>query len=622
MGKAFSWFVPGYRRLVRRNLRIAFAGEKSREDVKQLTAEHFSALGRNFLVSLKTALMPIEEIEKRVTYEGREHIEAAAALGKGLIGAISHLANWELYARLPSLGAGIAPATLYQKVKNPFLNRHIEKRRAASGLTLFDRSTGFNGPTEHIRAGGGVGILFDQHAGDRGVWCPFFGRLASTTNLPALLSLRTGAPVISIGLFRNGPGKWKIVYQPPHFPPEKVGGRDARQAAINELTANLNGELESFVRSDPAEWFWVHDRWKTPLEKILLAPYRRGVFIPNKGAVPQKIKPFRILLRSPNPLGDACMAIPAIRAIKRGRIDAHLTILCRENLEPLWKRLPEVDAVIPVSKSCSKRKIGQLVRDTADFDAAILLPNSLSSAFEAKYAGIRHITGFEGHSRKRLLDHVVRPRKPGPPDHHVNHYLHLAEQIGADVEDRTRLMQFGGGKTKATPGEIRIGICPGAEYGNAKRYPLDRYSEALDAVRKKIPSDIQVRFLIFGSPNEREIGEELAAMLGDANFNRAGKTTIDGLIEELLTCDVLVSNDTGTMHLAAVMGIPTVAIFGSTEPQLTAPLGANHEVLRHHVECSPCFLRDCAFDYRCMLRLDPHLVEEAVLRVLPPLHRG
>lgn len=619
VGAVGSWFSPSYRKLVRRNLRIAFEGEKTEAEINSLAKDHFVSLGRNFLVSLKTALLPLDEIEKRVSYEGFEHMQAAAAAEKGIIIAISHSANWELFARLPAVTGGLSPATLFQKVKNPFLNQHIEKRRAASGLKLFDRSTGFSGPTEHLRANGAVGVLFDQHAGDRGVWCPFFGRLASTTNLPALLSLRTSAPVISVGLFRNGPGSWKVVCRPAHFPPAKVGGRDARQNAINELTAKLNAELEEFVRADPREWFWVHNRWKTPEERFLLAPYKRGVFVPQTD-VPVKIKPFRLLVRSPNPLGDACMAIPAIRAIKRSRIDVKITILCRENLKPLWERLPEIDDVIAVPKKLGKRKIGKIVRENADYDAALLLPNSLSSAIEAKSAGIKHIAGYEGHSRKRLLDHIARPAKVGSPVHHVNFYLHLAEQIGADISDTDSLLLFGGGKTVPTPGEIRIGVCPGAEYGNAKRYPLDRYTTALNTVREAAaPGGAEMKFLIFGSPNEKPIGEELAGMLGDANFNRAGKTTIDGLIEELLTCDVLVSNDTGTMHLGAVMGIPTVAIFGSTEPQLTAPLGPGHTVLRHYVECSPCFLRDCAFDYRCMLRLEPNLVSDAIISQLKKL---
>ena len=111
-------------------------------------------------------------------------------------------------------------------------------------------------------------------------------------------------------------------------------------------------------------------------------------------------------------------------------------------------------------------------------------------------------------------------------------------------------------------------------------------------------------------------GEAIANNCPFAVINRIGRTSLDQLMDELAGCDALLTNDTGTMHLAAFLGVPTVAIFGSTEPALTSPLGDFHQVLRHKVDCSPCFQRECPIDFRCMTRIEPAEAADAVYRVL------
>ena len=121
---------------------------------------------------------------------------------------------------------------------------------------------------------------------------------------------------------------------------------------------------------------------------------------------------------------------------------------------------------------------------------------------------------------------------------------------------------------------------------------------------------------MLGTKNDAAIGEQIATAIGDHCANRIGQTTLDQLIDELRQCSLLLTNDTGTMHLAALLGVPVVAVFGSTEPRLTGPLGNRHIILRHHVECSPCFLRECPIDFRCMKAVSTDEVAEAVLSML------
>ncbi len=321
-------------------------------------------------------------------------------------------------------------------------------------------------------------------------------------------------------------------------------------------------------------------------------------------------RPFRLIVRSPNPLGDACMSLPAVKALKLRRPDTEITVVCRENLAPLWAARDEIDAVIPFKKGLNPLQVGKLIREHGRFDEGILLPNSFRSALEFKIGGVRRLVGYNRYQRSFLLKLAIKEPEPSEDkQHHVHRYLHLADAMGADISDLDNLLAIPPAPTPIVEGldEMRIGVCPGAEYGDAKRYPIERYASAIESLRKN-HSDTTFHVSIFGSPAEQGIGDELANQLSEPRENRAGKTSVADLVDELQTCHFVATNDTGTMHLAAALGVPTVAIFGSTEPAFTAPIGKVHRVIRHQVDCSPCFLRECPVDYRCMLRVDPEVV--------------
>ncbi len=603
IGYGISWLIPGYRKLVRRNLSLAFSNELTASQIDTLVDHHFEALGKNIFCSIRTAEMTVDEVDEIVVIEGIENTKKAQAAGKGVVMCINHLANWELYARIQPFEPGAELGTLFQGIRNPFLNRHVENVRGRHGLRGFDRRGGFAAPADFLRKGGMLGVLFDQHPGARGNLCPFFNKLVATTTLPAILSLRTGAPMVYANMLPVALGKWKITFSEPVYPPDVSGDRDAY---IANATARLNHQLENTIREDPKEWFWVHNRWKSAANGVLSSGPKLNVHIPD-GQILEEMTPFRLAVWSPNPLGDACMSLPAVRAIKQGRPDMHLTVCCRENLAPMWRAQSEVDEVIPFPKGFKPKEVGAIVANgRSDFDVAVLLPNSLRSALEAKAAGIPIRIGYRGHHRKRLLKYAIPEPKPSPEQkHHVHRYLNIVRAIGGNVKDTAALLKIPQSPTPITGGEkeIHIGVCPGAEYGNAKRYPIERYAAAIETLRQKHP-DTVFRVSIFGSPAEEGIGEDLASQISDPKENRAGKTSIAELVSELQTCHFVATNDTGTMHLAAALGVPTVAIFGSTEPEFTSPIGDVHRVIRHKVDCSPCFKRECPIDYRCMLRID------------------
>jgi len=329
--------------------------------------------------------------------------------------------------------------------------------------------------------------------------------------------------------------------------------------------------------------------------------------------------PIHWLIRSPNPLGDACMALPAVRALRAAYPKGRITVCTRENLSPLWEAQPEVDHVIGFGKGLSPWQVGKTLRSTGlTFDRGLLLPNSFRSALELRFGGVSRLVGYNRSGRGFLLSQgIAAPTETPERRHQAFRYLHLATSAGADDSRASEWMA-----RPAAPrpiehdqSELHLGICPGAEYGNAKRYPIERYAEAVARCRARFP-ERTIRVSVYGSPAERDIGESLISLIAGPRANLAGSTSIAGLVDELRTCHLLATNDTGTMHLAAALGVPTVAIFGSTDPTLTAPLGEGHEVVQHKVDCNPCFLRECPIDYRCMLRIEASQVADAMAAVV------
>ena len=606
-----AWLVSRkYRRLAERNVAIAFADEKAPREMRQLVRCHFQRLGANLLCSVKLTAIPPEKILQRVEVENIEAMDREFRAGVPVVLVLSHLGTWELFAQLmPKFVGYVRNASVYQKLGNRFIDDHVRRTRGQTGLELFDRQQGFQPVIDLLRSGGGVGVLSDQHAGDHGLWTPFFRKLASTSPLPALLAKRTGAALIAAGVYTTGPARWRMVFTERFDPPKA-------DASVATLTSEINQIIEQQIRVAPEDWFWVHNRWKTPQPNFLLAQYKRGVYLP-PGVSPQDLKPFRVLIRSSNWLGDAVMSVPAVHAIKAGRPDARVTIASPENIVAMWKLVSEVDAVIPLPRSRLISVVRSLRREPS-FDVAILFPNSLRAALELWLSGIPRRVGYRGHWRHWLLDQIVPvPRKPGSPEHHSLRFLRIARECGADTSS-TRHSTLGAERlarhqlSTIDYQPVRIGLCPGAEYGPAKRWLPERFAEAAEKIR--VRSSIQ--WVLFGTARDAMVGEQIAAALGHHCVNRIGKTTLDQLIDEVRECSLLLTNDTGTMHLAALLGVPVVAIFGSTEPRLTGPIGNGHVILRHHVECSPCFLRECPIDFRCMKAVSVQEVADAVSSIV------
>ena len=190
------------------------------------------------------------------------------------------------------------------------------------------------------------------------------------------------------------------------------------------------------IRRAPEDWFWVHNRWKTPRPNWLLGRYKRGLFLP-AGVAPKDLKPFRILIRGSNWLGDSVISIPAVRAIKRGRPDAHITVLAPAKIAAVWRLVPEVDAVISLGGKISLGSGPVACADNQSLMSGLfsLIPSGWRS--NSGWRGLPRRVGYAGHHRRWLLNQVVRKvERKGPPLHQAEHYLDLARSLGADRRGR------------------------------------------------------------------------------------------------------------------------------------------------------------------------------------------
>ncbi len=249
-GAAAHLVLKRRRRIVARNLRIAFAGESSPEELRALTAEVFRRSGANLLCSLRTSEMRDRSLSRTLLVRDEIVYREALARGKGVVMLLAHMGNWEALAQwFPKLlPPGVAGATVYRPLNNPFMNARVAASRARRGVGLFSKDDNPLGMAGFLRRGGVLGVLADQRAGKIGERVPFFGRMTSCTPIPAILARRTGAAVVGVSLRTVGAGRWEM-------------GFHALEAG-EPTTAGVMRLLERMIRESPADVFWLQDRWK------------------------------------------------------------------------------------------------------------------------------------------------------------------------------------------------------------------------------------------------------------------------------------------------------------------------------------------------------------------------
>jgi heptosyltransferase II len=337
----------------------------------------------------------------------------------------------------------------------------------------------------------------------------------------------------------------------------------------------------------------------------------------------------RISIRATNWLGDAVMSLPAIRAIRQVCPRAEIALVARPWVAELYACESSISRVIPCPSPGTlgeRRAFAAALRDER-FDAAFLLPNSFDAALTARLARIPERIGYARDGRGWLLTRAIPRPAPGDiPRHERFYYLELLRRAGLiehfpetsaiRLEGIPAARESGAGRLRELGVEgAAIGVSPGAAYGDAKRWLPERFAESARVVAKALSAAV----LVFGSAAERELCEAVAVGLRGGGLdvrNLAGGTTLREFIDLAATCRVYLTNDSGAMHVASALGVPTVAIFGATDDVTTGPTGPLARVVREHAECSPCLLRNCPIDHRCMTRVTPERVAAVSLELI------
>ncbi|MCS7336993.1 MAG: lipopolysaccharide heptosyltransferase II [Verrucomicrobiae bacterium] len=360
----------------------------------------------------------------------------------------------------------------------------------------------------------------------------------------------------------------------------------------------------------------------------------------------------RILIRSPNWVGDAVMCMPAVLRLREAFPKSYITVLARAKLAELWTHQPAVDEVIQFNSSDSPFAVARKLQSKR-FDLAIVMPNSHRAAVEVWLARIPIRVGYARPWRNLFLTVAVPPRQeayavkkksvhqikrlaaraaahaepePSTIAHQIHDYLHLVGVCGAQTELARPALHITDAEKEAFAKKfiLRPGIgltttlnmaalAPGAEYGPAKRWPAERFIAAANEVSNRTGC----QWLVFGLANDSHLAQQIAGAIPTA-YNLCGRTTLSELMAGLALCRVLLANDSGAAHVAAAVGTPVVVPFGSTSPALTGPGlpgDSQHRFLKSGVACAPCFRRTCPIDHRCMESISVEQVVKAVLDV-------
>lgn len=322
--------------------------------------------------------------------------------------------------------------------------------------------------------------------------------------------------------------------------------------------------------------------------------------------VPDNIE--NLLIRSANWIGDAIMTTPAVRAIRKNFPYAQISVLAKPWVASIFDNNPHIDHVLLYNAKGPRGTFevaGMLEKHC--FDGAILFQNAFEAAWVAYLAKIPVRVGYDTDLRRTLLSHPVKRSSQILKLHQIHYYNGILEGVGLktdgmrmelylsahDSNSALKILEAAG----ITQADRLIGINPSAFFGTAKQWFPERFARVADRINQKFGT----KTIIFGGPNDQELGGNILTMMKTSAINLSGKTTLEEAMAIIARCRLFITNDSGLMHIAAALNVPEIAIFGSTNFAVTAPWNPKARVVRSRVQCSPCMKRQCPFGHKeCM----------------------
>ncbi|MDB6094828.1 MAG: hypothetical protein JWM32_2390 [Verrucomicrobia bacterium] len=562
LGELMFWAIPRRRQVARSNLHHAFP-ERPASWHRRIARHSSRRLAETVLLSLAIPFLTEKRLRQIIRPSPRlvdltlRHQRAPYPV----VMVTTHMAYWEVQPCMPVVLPKPFPemGIIYRPLDNAAADQWVKRGRERFGFRMLSRREGFVELLKVLRRQGVAGILFDQNAGMQGGLATFLGRVCSTSDLPGLMVEKFSAALEVI--YPRRLGFWRV---------ELALDLVANDQTAAGATIALNQWLEGKLTSDEnlcASWLWAHNRWRNqdvPARRFRLEAKRDLIAADlRQRGLAELPRRTRIFVRLPNWLGDVVMAVPLLRALRVSRPDAEITLIAKPQFLALLKSWQVADRFHPLPA----RGLGYFLHfwklRAAYPDTWLLFTNSFRGDLEAWLGGSRQRFGIIRPGKRRpLLSHSYRV--PADFDERTHHQLELWENFlrhfGLNVAP-DRHPQPPAGEIPASA----IGLIAGSENNPSKRWPVEHW-RALIAAR---PGG---HFVLFGTANDRPITAAIAAGFGDRVEDIAGRTSLPEYCARLQACRLLVTNDTGGMHLANALGVSVIGLFGPTNPIRTGPV--------------------------------------------------
>jgi heptosyltransferase II len=558
LSKLYMIVPSGRRRVLLSNIRYAFPEWTPRE-VRNFAMVSTARMFEMGLFSLCYIYFSKSQRRRSVLYskETEDELKKLRKTKKPVLILLPHVCLFETMATSPFFRPSY-PKTLgaiYRPNRNPEIDSRIQKSRDTVGIKGFSRKEALWGAKKHLSSGNWLVVLFDQNAGKQGALSSFLGRVASISTLPDLLCKSTKA--ITIYACPKRIGFFQTEIELTRINDSNSISLDSHKALAYDLTTNLHFS---------PEWLWIHGKWKTNFY-----PGSKFNFTAKRNLLPSDIpRKLTFVIRMPNWLGDVVMALPTLVAIRNTRKDVRLVLLCKPQFKDLLERFKVGEEILCLGNVFSISGMMKFLGMRNSYpECHFLFTNSFKGDLEAFLVGAVHRFGSTHIRKKRpLLTHCFHPPLKLTAESAFIHQANLWEEMaryfglkgGADFSPLLKSDRIEG---------LRIGIILGSENNPLKRWELDKWLELCSLF---LNSDPNLNINLYGTNKEVSVAGEISDKINSQRvFNLTGKTSLVELVDEFLTCKMVIGCDSGGVHLANSIGVKTVVLFGPTNPLLTRP---------------------------------------------------
>ncbi len=510
--------------------------------------------------------------------------------GKPLVVLVPHFSLMESITYLPYLMKEIQQldiGVLYRPFGSQWMESLIKKSRERCGLQLLSRKEGMMKSWRILKRGGIVAMLFDQHAGMAGRSALFFGQLVSCTELPDELARTFHAPACIVYPERTGFLRCKL----------RCDRLQIRDGFETPVIFAANAWLEERLQDEKfcADWLWLHDRWKTqrlPRERFFIRPKRNGVDaavrFSGKSVLERKE---RVWIRLPNWLGDIVMAIPLILALRKGRPDFEVTLLVKERYKDFLEQFGFAENIIGLPQVPGIQYFAKLWQWRLRYpETHIVFTNSFRGDLESWVIGAPQRMGIQ---RQRALRRFLLTDVWNVPNSLQENTIHQTrlwelwfQHFGLkEPIDLSPIIPLGQKNLRSE--KRKIGLICGTENSPLKRWPIAHWISLIERILQKFPNG---EIVLLGTKNDWSLTRPIIDHFRHENIplsDLVGQTNLVAFTHALLSCSCVVSNDTGGMHLSNMLGTPTIAIFGLTNPLRTGPIFGTHTTIIQPPTCPP-----------------------------------